>query len=525
MSEDACTAVRWRGPLAWLLPALMMLAVFLQPALGASPDKPDVYTYPADVVDGALKTWVVEAGLIFVPENRSNPQSRLIPVAFWRLAGTAAAVHAPVFVLPGGPGEWFAPADLKDAAFARRIRALMASGRDIVVVNQRGHPETPATAPFTMGRCAPAADDAPDREADLALRERDCFAAGVERWRARGVDVSGYSLPEMVEDIEAIRSALNYPRIALFGISFGSQWSIGYMHRYPHRVERAVLGGVEPIALGYDSPEWVWQAIERVLNEASASPALASIRPAGGFAEALRVVLRRLDARPVRVPAVHPKWGQATLTLSGLDLRQALRRPFPDLSDRENLEHLPKFVSQIANGDYRYLARWTLDDRRDDWESPMMNALVDASIGIDAALDRQFQEEAGKVPLGDVNRRLRARQGVQGSAPIDASWRVPLRGPMELLLIQGDADLSTPLENIDHVTFSQVNARRVIIERGSHFAIDEALEQIGDFGAFIAAFLESAAAVPSQRGAPTGAANTLRITLAPYAFKSSGKEK
>jgi len=102
---------------------------------------------------------------------------------------------------------------------------------------------------------------------------------------------------------------------------------------------------------------------------------------------------------------------------------------------------------------------------------------------------------------------------------------VPLRGPMELLLIQGDADLSTPLENIDHVTFSQVNARRVIIERGSHFAIDEALEQIGDFGAFIAAFLESAAAVPSQRGAPTGAANTLRITLAPYAFKSSGKEK
>src|SRR4030095_10031527 len=45
-----------------------------------------------------------ELGHVFVPENRSNPQNKLIQLAFVRFKSTAKNPGTPTFYLGGGPG-------------------------------------------------------------------------------------------------------------------------------------------------------------------------------------------------------------------------------------------------------------------------------------------------------------------------------------------------------------------------------------------------------------------------------------
>src|SRR5262245_61597093 len=46
-----------------------------------------------------------ELGTIYVPENRSDPKSRIIGVGFARFRGLPSSNALPTFHLPGGPGD------------------------------------------------------------------------------------------------------------------------------------------------------------------------------------------------------------------------------------------------------------------------------------------------------------------------------------------------------------------------------------------------------------------------------------
>src|SRR4029078_366057 len=62
-----------------------------------------------------------------------------------------------------------------------------------------------------------------------------------------------YTTADSVADIEAVRRALGYERIALFGVSYGTVVAQHYAKAHPERVERLVLDsavaatGVDPL--------------------------------------------------------------------------------------------------------------------------------------------------------------------------------------------------------------------------------------------------------------------------------------
>jgi proline iminopeptidase len=62
--------------------------------------------------------------------------------------------------------------------------------------------------------------------------------------RPKGAD--NYSIPQLVDDIEALRKRLGAPRIDLIGHSFGTILGLEYAAKYPDRVAHLVLAGAVP---------------------------------------------------------------------------------------------------------------------------------------------------------------------------------------------------------------------------------------------------------------------------------------
>src|SRR5687767_9621621 len=81
-----------------------------------------------------------EIGTLFVPENRSQPNSRVIGVGFARFPATAEIRRAPpVFHLPGGPGNSYLTGleTTSTSELERRFAlASMQASCDVVFVDQ-----------------------------------------------------------------------------------------------------------------------------------------------------------------------------------------------------------------------------------------------------------------------------------------------------------------------------------------------------------------------------------------------------
>ncbi len=91
-----------RVRLACLVIAMCCSAVFVkgqqhEPAPGA------VYTIPV-AITGPDPALVADEGLLFVPENRTKPGSRITSVHFLRLRCTSPGARPPIFLLPGAGG-------------------------------------------------------------------------------------------------------------------------------------------------------------------------------------------------------------------------------------------------------------------------------------------------------------------------------------------------------------------------------------------------------------------------------------
>jgi pimeloyl-ACP methyl ester carboxylesterase len=190
--------------------------------------EPSSYTtesgsYPADI------------GTFVVPENRANPQSRLIALRLIRLRARSIPSTEPVFVLQGGPG-------FSNMNFPQASR--YAEDRDVVLVGYRG---IDSSTRLDCPEVKFALEHSPDFLSEQSFQAYgDGFRSCASRLTADGVDLAGYSLPQRIDDIEAARVALGYGQINLLSDSAGTRAAMIYAWRYPDSIHRSVMIGVNP---------------------------------------------------------------------------------------------------------------------------------------------------------------------------------------------------------------------------------------------------------------------------------------
>jgi pimeloyl-ACP methyl ester carboxylesterase len=179
--------------------------------------------------------YAADCGTLVVPENRTNPNSRLIALPVTRVRARSGHAAEPIFYLEGGPG-------ITNMSFVQASR--FAAQRDVVMVGYRGvDGSVRLDCPEVTSALAHSADvlgEESYRAAEAALR------ACANRLTEDGVDLAGYGLPQQVDDLEAARVALGYDRIDLLSQSAGTRTAMIYAWRYPQSINRSVMIGVNP---------------------------------------------------------------------------------------------------------------------------------------------------------------------------------------------------------------------------------------------------------------------------------------
>lgn len=163
--------------------------------------------------EGIKTNYAAECGTIVVRENWEKAGSRLIALPVVRVRASGPQPAEPIFFLNGGPGEsnlTWAPPD------------WLRQNHDVVLVGYRGVEGTVTlTCPELKGPVN--AHKGKDFFSAQTIKEavtatQQCAA----RLQQAGVDLSGYTIPGVVADLEAVRVALGYERINLFSLSYGT---------------------------------------------------------------------------------------------------------------------------------------------------------------------------------------------------------------------------------------------------------------------------------------------------------------
>lgn len=190
-----------------------------------------------------------------MPVLRAQPQLGTIALRLARKLSGALPSRDAVLALAGGPGQ---PALPLSGYFATAMAPAL-GGRDLIVFDQRG---TGESGPLSC----------------QALQTSQTLSKLVERCAQQiGAGRGGYATSESVQDIEAIRQALGYEKLVLYGTSYGTKVALQYAQSYPSHVEALVLDsvvapeGIEPL----DLP--TLKAIAPVLAELCANRACAGI--------------------------------------------------------------------------------------------------------------------------------------------------------------------------------------------------------------------------------------------------------
>jgi pimeloyl-ACP methyl ester carboxylesterase len=407
-----------------------------------------------------LSVLAAECGILRLPENPQQPSGRQIDLHVARVAAISRRKQPdPLFVLAGGPGAAAGAFYAGVAgAFARILRE-----RDIILVDQRG------TGGSNALECAES--DSEDlighaSAAEIAARTRACLDSLTAR-----ADVAYYTTSLAVRDLEAVRAALGYERINLYGASYGTRVAQQYLRHFAARTRSVILDGVVPVSrsvgatTGIDAEAALADILRRCAGEAACRERFGD--PAADY-HAVRAQLR-LSTVPISVR--DPRTGEDRSFEFGADHLASVLRLLSYTSETAAL--LPLLLhAAAAHEDYAPLASQYLMAERAYAQTlavGMHNSVVCAEDVPFFATDSIDRARLSTTYLG--TRQLDGLESVcrvWPHGPVDADLHEPLRSEVPALLLSGSADPVTPPAGAHEAAGAFTHHLEVVLEGFGH---------------------------------------------------------
>ena len=400
-----------------------------------------------------------ELGVLLVPENRRDPHSNLIELAFVRFKSTAKNPGAPIVYLAGGPGG-----SGIGTAIGSRFPLFMAMREigDVIAFDQRGTGRSKPNL-ICYQRFNFPLDLVPSREAMQKVyseRSRDC----ARYWRElQRVDLTGYNTNESADDLEALRKALGAKQLSLWSISYGTHLALAAIRRHPRSIHRAILAGTEGPDHTYKLPGNIQQHLVDLSEVIKADPELGKEIP--DFVGLMKSVLDRLEKEPAVVEATDPETKQPVKVTVNKYVMQYLTASNIGTTDTANF---PLLYYAASKGDYSLAAKAWLNQTRNGFGSAM-SFMMDCASGATAARTERIGREAKASLLGDESNQTFPGICETWKAPdLGDEFRSPVHADVPVLFISGTLDARTPVSNAEEYRKGFPNSTHLIIEGAVH---------------------------------------------------------
>jgi pimeloyl-ACP methyl ester carboxylesterase len=437
--------------------ARLLQALALGAALGACHGPREGEKPSLQLVDCRLPGVETRArcGTLEVWEDRKAASGRRIGI---RVAVVPAKLRSrepdPMVVFAGGPGQ-------SAVALAGQMMPLFArlnDSRDVLFVDQRG---TGESNPLACDEDGPVSAQALFEDVVPERLLRQCLAT-------IQADPRHYVTTTAMADLEEVRAALGYPRLNLWGGSYGSRAALEYLRRYPANVRTAVLDGMAPatmkLPLSFVADGDA--AFERLLGSCAKDPDCEGTYP--GLRETVAQIRRELARRPVRTGITDPVTGEReTILVTENVFLNGLFRPLyvPELASL-----LPLAITAARDGDFNPLLAQNLEIAEDVSE----NFAIGMHLSILCAEDIPRISEADLAGLSKsfFGRALvdhfvgACRIWPRGEVPPD--YYEPVRSTAPVLILSGGSDPATPPRHGEQVAAALPNARHIVAPHLGH---------------------------------------------------------
>jgi pimeloyl-ACP methyl ester carboxylesterase len=406
-----------------------------------------------------------------VPLDPNGAVPGNITLAIRRRLAPVGEAHSAVIALAGGPGQSAIP-------FAETFIELLGpilDTRDLIVFDQRGtgysHPlachgfEQPGAYPTGGQLIASCAEQ-----------------IGPER--------AFYTSLDSVADIEALRKALGYEKLVLWGTSYGTKVAEEYAQQYPQHVEALVLDSVVPPTGPDPLDRTTFAAIPRILGQLCAYRQCSHItaNPAADLARLVRRMHGGVVSGRYIGPHGHPQpvGISANLILDILlagDFNQVLRAELPSAvraADDGDNAPLARLLVHANGGEHEegegidsplYFTT-TCEEEDFPWSrtaSPR-ERLAQAKAQIEALPTSAFAPFTATNVLDFDELRACAHWPFATSAPPAVTEAMP---NVPTLIFSGADDLRTPTANARAVAAQIPDAHLLVVPNTGHAVLED----------------------------------------------------
>ena len=389
--------------------------------------------------------YAADRGTLVVSENRSKPDSRLIALPVTRIRATGDNSAEPIFWFTGGPGE-------SNMKFSH-LKGLV-DNHDIIMVGYRGVDglvvlDCPEVEKAYKGVGRDLFSDA------SASNIANSFSQCAKRLQAEGVDLDGYTMVDVVEDIETARIALGYGCVNLLSGSYGTRLAMIYAWKYPDSLYRSVMIAVNPPGHFVWEPDITDKQLEYDAELCAKDPGCSDSTT--DLAETMRKVVHNLPRRwlflsidPGKVKIItHFMLFHRGMAAAVYDAFIAAEAGDPSGLALMSLMYNFLMPSALTWGDFASKGVIDYDPER-DYMTEMLPP--DSILGAPASLFAGIVANYGGWPTKDIPAEFRQVQ------PSD----------VETLLVNGNIDYSTPRESIDELLPHLSNGQLVILKEFGH---------------------------------------------------------
>jgi pimeloyl-ACP methyl ester carboxylesterase len=421
---------------------LAISAALLAPLPSASAQRDAISLSDCEIpigAQGAAKQ-AAKCGVLSVPEDYSAPEGRQIQIHFAIVPARSPSLRRePIFHLEGGPGAsaiqyyglvWYsAYADLNEV-------------HDIVLIDQRG------TGKSASLQCTEIADlGFEDLKYDRSTEDE--IAENIERLRACLARLSAtndprhYTSANLARDTDAVRAALGYQKINLFGSSYGTWLAQFYLRQFGQHVNAVVLEGTvgpwdRPFLLANLNAD---QALQRVFDLCAADESCKRAFP--DLESLFEQALQRLQTS-VRVNGTSSLTGKSyPVVMNAERFLSALRNM---LYQGSLIGSVPQAIAQAARGIYTLPAAVLIAAAEQPISYGMNLSVVcaeDVAFYTPELLERIPRSRFfGRLP-NDSYSELCA---VWRSAELEAADVLPITSDVPTLFLAGEFDPITPTD-------------------------------------------------------------------------------